>query len=49
MLKVNDENQGTLNLDRKKIKDAKIMLGFDSNYAKANFSGGLKDILINSV
>lgn len=48
-LKINNENQGEIALDRKKVENAKIVLGFSPSYPKVNFTGGLKDIMINSV
>lgn len=48
-LKINNEDQGEIALDRKKVQNAKIVLGFSPTHPKANFTGGLKDIVINSV
>lgn len=48
-LKINNNNQGEIALDRKRVESAKIILGFSPGYPKDNFTGGLKDIIINSV
>lgn len=47
-LKINDEWQGDISLHLEPVESSTITLGFDENQNKANFSGGLSDIFVNS-